>query len=121
MPAVAWADCLKRGDLDGSFDMFRKCLSLTRRVETFLGWPVPEPRIRHDYEQLELLQQRGDSLKCGACPSCTEALLRPDRRCRESLLSGGNDAEASGRHWGRFTIGRTLLFGQALVKPTTTP
>src|SRR5437899_8447918 len=26
-------DCLKRGDLDGSFDMFRKCLSLTRRVE----------------------------------------------------------------------------------------
>jgi len=52
-------DCLKRGDLDGSFDMFRKCLSLARKVEYFLGWPVPEARIRHDYEQLELLQQRG--------------------------------------------------------------
>jgi len=52
-------DCLKRGDLDGSFDMFRECLSLARKVEYFLGWPVPESRIRHDYEQLELLQQRG--------------------------------------------------------------
>jgi tetratricopeptide (TPR) repeat protein len=52
-------DCLKGGDLDGSFDMFRKCLSLARRVQYFIGWPVPEPRIRHDYEQLGLLQQRG--------------------------------------------------------------
>jgi len=59
-------DCLKRGDLDGSFDMFRKCLSLTSRVEYFPGWPVPEPRIRHDYEQLELLQQRGRLTESGA-------------------------------------------------------
>src|SRR4029077_4772735 len=59
-------DRLKRGDLDGSFEMFGKCLTLTRRGEHFPGWRVPEPRIRHDYEQLELLQQRGRLTGSGA-------------------------------------------------------
>jgi tetratricopeptide (TPR) repeat protein len=50
---------LKAGDLERSFDLFRKCFALTQGVETPARWPVPEPRIRHDYEQLDLLRQRG--------------------------------------------------------------
>ena len=62
---------------------------LAKRVEYFPGWPVPEPRIRHDYEQLELLQQRGRLTESAALvASRVEALLRPDRGCQKSLLSG---------------------------------
>jgi len=50
---------LKQGDLDRSFDLFRKCLAMAEEARSSVAWPVPEPRIRHDYEQLELLQQRG--------------------------------------------------------------
>src|SRR5262245_57142740 len=50
---------LKEGDLDKSFDMFRKCLAMTEKAGSTVAWPVPEPRIRHDCEQLELLQERG--------------------------------------------------------------
>ena len=50
---------LKEGDLDRGFDMFRKCLAMAEKAESSVAWPVPEPRIRHNYEQLELLQERG--------------------------------------------------------------
>ena len=88
-------DCLKRGDLDGSFDMFRKCLTLTRGVESFLGWPVPEPRIRHDYEQLELLQQRGRLT--GSAALALPVLKRYYDRTGDfgkAFYPEGNDAEA---------------------------
>lgn len=88
-------DCLKRGDLDGSFDMFRKCLSLTRSAEYFRGWPVPEPRIRHDYEQLELLQQRGRLTESAAL--ALPVLKRYYDRTGDvgkAFYPEGNDAEA---------------------------
>jgi len=50
---------LKEGNLERAFEMFRKCLSMAEKAEPPAAWPVPEPRIRHDYEQLELLRQRG--------------------------------------------------------------
>jgi len=50
---------LKEGDRDRSFDMFRQCLAMAEAADSSVAWPVPEPRIRHAYEQLELLQQRG--------------------------------------------------------------
>src|SRR5262245_33655558 len=50
---------LKDGDLDRGFDMFRTCLAPAEKAESSTALPVPEPRIRHDYEQLELLQKRG--------------------------------------------------------------
>jgi tetratricopeptide (TPR) repeat protein len=39
-----------------------------------LPWPVPEPRLRHDYEQLELLNRRG---KLGAGGKNALAVLTP--------------------------------------------
>lgn len=53
---------LARREVDRAAHLFRDALALSQKrgeARTLLPWPVPEPRIRHDYEQLELLQQRG--------------------------------------------------------------
>ncbi len=53
---------LRCGHLDEAAQLFKKCHDLdVQREGVFaqLPWPVPEPRIRHDYEQLALLEQRG--------------------------------------------------------------
>jgi tetratricopeptide (TPR) repeat protein len=53
---------LNHGDLDGAARLFAASLAASdARGGAFdvLPWPVPEPRLRHDYEQLELLQRRG--------------------------------------------------------------
>jgi tetratricopeptide (TPR) repeat protein len=53
---------LRRGHVDEAAQRLRRCHDLNvQRDDAFghLPWPVPEPRIRHDYEQLELLQRRG--------------------------------------------------------------
>lgn len=42
-----------------------------------LPWPVPEPRLRHDYEQLELLRRRG---KLSASGQAALAVLEPYQR-----------------------------------------
>jgi hypothetical protein len=54
-------EVLARGDLDQAARHFRDSMSFAEhRGDAFAGlpWPVPEPRIRHDYEQLELLERR---------------------------------------------------------------
>jgi tetratricopeptide (TPR) repeat protein len=53
---------LARGDLDRAARLFADSFALARhsaQAAKLLPWPVPEPRIRHDYEQLELLARRG--------------------------------------------------------------
>ncbi|HTD91478.1 MAG TPA: hypothetical protein VK663_12500, partial [Burkholderiales bacterium] len=53
---------LRQGNLGPAAALFRKCNDLNiRRNDAYahLPWPVPEPRIRHDYEQLDLLRRRG--------------------------------------------------------------
>ena len=53
---------LQQGHVAAAADYFRRCgeLNIAREdAYTQLPWPVPEPRLRHDYEQLELLQRRG--------------------------------------------------------------
>lgn len=51
---------LNGGDLDGAARLFRASLAVSdARGGAFLPWPIPEPRLRHDYEQLDLLQRRG--------------------------------------------------------------
>lgn len=53
---------LGRGDLDGAAHEFKGSRMIYENSGHALDsmlWPVPEPRIRHDYEQLELLEQRG--------------------------------------------------------------
>lgn len=55
-------DLLQRRELEASHQLLRQCLALA--VEQGLGydalaWPVPEPRLRHDFEQLQLLESRG--------------------------------------------------------------
>lgn len=52
---------LRRRDLDGALRLFGESLVIARDsgvMHDLLPWPVPEPRIRHDYEQLELLERR---------------------------------------------------------------
>ena len=52
---------LRQGHLDDAATLFSKChhLNIQRgKADAQLPWPVPEPRIRHDYEQLDLLRRR---------------------------------------------------------------
>lgn len=52
---------LRRGDLDSAARRFGESLACSdSRGEGIadVPWPVPEPRIRHDYEQLDLLLRR---------------------------------------------------------------
>jgi tetratricopeptide (TPR) repeat protein len=62
---------LSRAQLDDAARLFRESLAVYEKEAGALGelpWPIPEPRIRHDYEQLELLQRRGrlDAAGCDA-------------------------------------------------------
>ena len=53
---------LFEGDRDHAYDILSRATALTVSWAVgnqLLDWPVREPRIRHDYEQLELLEQRG--------------------------------------------------------------
>jgi tetratricopeptide (TPR) repeat protein len=73
---------LRCGHLDEAARLLRKCHDLNvQRGDAFghLQWPVPEPRIRHDCEQLELLEQRG---KLGARGRQALQILKP--YCQQS-------------------------------------
>ncbi len=53
---------LQHGDVDRAQQVFDASFALAREqnlAADLLPWPVPEPRVRHDYEQLELLARRG--------------------------------------------------------------
>ena len=52
---------LNIGDRDTSFNYFRSATRLSAKnptVDNRLEWPVSEPRLRHDFEQLRLLDKR---------------------------------------------------------------
>jgi tetratricopeptide (TPR) repeat protein len=60
----AWVglEALNRGALERASQRFRKTFELSDaggEPLRALPWPVPEPRVRHDCEQLELLAARG--------------------------------------------------------------
>ena len=64
-------DALSRGELEQSSQLFRQSLALNVEQQVplqLLPWPIPEPRLRHDREQLDLLQHRG-KLPAGALPA----------------------------------------------------
>lgn len=69
-------EALNRGAFDEARRLFRKSAAL---IDGDLPWPVPEPRIRHDCEQLELLERRGRIDAKGA-----EALALLRRYCTQS-------------------------------------
>ncbi|HTO46352.1 MAG TPA: hypothetical protein VML91_01825 [Burkholderiales bacterium] len=53
---------LAKGERDQAYEILGRATALTVSWTVgnrILEWPVREPRIRHDYEQLELLEQRG--------------------------------------------------------------
>ena len=53
---------LSRGEIEQSSRLFRqsRALNVEQQVAlNMLPWPVPEPRLRHDREQLDLLEHRG--------------------------------------------------------------
>lgn len=55
-------EALNRGDVSAAGQLFRGALAVSEAsgdAYNLVPWPVPEPRLRHDYEQLELLQRRG--------------------------------------------------------------
>jgi tetratricopeptide (TPR) repeat protein len=54
-------ESLNHGNLDAAAHLFASSLAVSEaqgRAFNVLPWPVPEPRLRHDYEQLDLLQRR---------------------------------------------------------------
>ena len=56
---------LNRGDLEEAKRVFTRTAALAERTGD-LPMPIPESRIRHDCEQLELLAQRGKLSEAGA-------------------------------------------------------
>jgi tetratricopeptide (TPR) repeat protein len=59
---VLGLQALGRGELEQSLRMFGRSRSLVYAEQAplqSLQWPVPEPRVRHDREQLDLLEHRG--------------------------------------------------------------
>ncbi len=59
---------LQRGDLDGAAQRIEASFTLARERKLAadeLPWPVPEPLLRHDTEQLELLARRGKLDRAG--------------------------------------------------------
>ncbi len=53
---------LQHGDLDGTAKRLDASFALAQEQELALNnlpWPIPEPRLRHDFEQLDLLARRG--------------------------------------------------------------
>lgn len=54
-------EAFNRGDVPAAGRLLRDAHAVSEaggRPYGQLPWPVPEPRVRHDYEQLELLQRR---------------------------------------------------------------
>jgi tetratricopeptide (TPR) repeat protein len=51
---------LDRGERGAALDLLRRSMNVTAAgTKEFLVWPITEPHIRHEYEQLLLLQERG--------------------------------------------------------------
>jgi tetratricopeptide (TPR) repeat protein len=60
---------LSAGDRNRAYDILSRSTASTMNQAGgihLLDWPVSEPRIRHDYEQLELLERRGKLGESGA-------------------------------------------------------
>ena len=60
---------LAAGDRDRAYDRLSRATASTLRLAGgthLFNWPVSEPRIRHDCEQLELLERRGKLGESGA-------------------------------------------------------
>jgi hypothetical protein len=58
---------LDRGERDAALQLLRRSMrATTAGTKDFLIWPVTEPHIRHEYEQLLLLQERGKLTPHGA-------------------------------------------------------
>jgi tetratricopeptide (TPR) repeat protein len=96
---------LNRGDLDEASRLFKETAALAERGGEplrELPWPIPEARIRHDFEQLELLARRGKLGTAGA-----DALALLGRYCARG---GGPDA----------TFAPAAAEAQALKKALTT-
>ena len=87
-------DALARGDIDAAADCFRTSARLAERngdIHAALEWPVHETRVRHDLEQLELLERRGKLDAKG--PDALDVL----RRC----MSAQPEEKATSRTPGR--------------------
>jgi tetratricopeptide (TPR) repeat protein len=72
---------VNRGDVEAAANIFRKTLAYSDdSAEPLreLPWPVPEPRVRHDCEQLRLLASRGKLSKGGR-----DALLLLEGYCAQ--------------------------------------
>ena len=53
---------LNMGDRNTAFDYFRKATIISAAqptVDNQITWPISEPRMRHEYQQLNLLKNRG--------------------------------------------------------------
>ncbi len=89
---------LRWGLVEDASRLLRKSYDLhVRREEAYsqLPWPVPEPWLRHDYEQLELLERRG---KLGPSGRDALAVLSPyyqqSRDPRQTFAPEGCAADA---------------------------
>ena len=87
---------LNHGDLERAEQTFRQSLRACEArgdALSALPWPVPEPRFRHDYEQLELLARRGKLNGEGRQALNTlKRYHQPNSDPRASLAPEGPDA-----------------------------
>jgi tetratricopeptide (TPR) repeat protein len=91
-------DALNRGDLDRAAEWLTRSRDLAHAngsVIEELPWPVPELRLRHDYEQLELLERRDrlDAKGRGAL-AALKRYHRPDADAHSAIAPPGQQGEA---------------------------
>ena len=83
-------EALSRHEIDRSSALFKQCFALNVAAQAplhMLPWPVPEPRLRHDREQLALLEHRG------RLPASAAVALDTLERCSAGV-QGSEDAIA---------------------------
>jgi tetratricopeptide (TPR) repeat protein len=110
---------LNRGDLEQASRQFRKSAALAEEGGEplrELPWPIPEARVRHDFEQLGLLARRGKLDAAGM-----DALALLSRYCAQStgpdatLAPSGAEAQALKSALTRtFYIAEPAFSGRAL-------
>ena len=106
---------LRQRDLAGAHARFQQSFALARAQQRglhLLPWPVPEPRIRHDYEQLETLAQRGlQPPGCHAARMTLQPFYAASGNCRDAYAPPGAAADALRQALGAFHYCPDVPFG----------
>lgn len=92
--SILGIEALNRGDLKEAKRVFTRTAALAQ-AGSDVPFPIPDSRIRHDCEQLELLAQRGKLPAAGAAAlDLLKRYCSPTAEANASITPSGPDAQA---------------------------